>query len=62
MRWSLCVVADLAVFVWVVRDPSHLDWIEESLRDAIEHAPPGLLHLRIFCSQADKCVDAVVPG
>lgn len=31
-----------------------LDWIELDLQEALSHAPPGLLHIRIHCSKKEK--------
>ena len=49
------VVTQRCVFILVVRSPAHLDWIRQDLEDAMMHAPPGLLHVKIYCSRKEKC-------
>ena len=43
----------------VVRSPEHLEWIRQDLEDAMAHAPPGLLHVKIYCSRKERCAHAL---
>ncbi|CAE6425501.1 unnamed protein product, partial [Rhizoctonia solani] len=45
-------VAQRVLFVWVVRSPSHIDWIDKLLQQAVQDCPPTMqLSVKIYVTQ-----------
>ncbi|RPD56511.1 hypothetical protein L226DRAFT_456483 [Lentinus tigrinus ALCF2SS1-7] len=48
------------VFIWTIRDASHIDWVSKALTKALELAPSDLeIAIRIYVTAPDTNVDAL---
>ncbi|KAG8881539.1 hypothetical protein FRB98_004255 [Tulasnella sp. 332] len=54
---SVAVATERVMFVWVIKEPEHVEWIGDFLREAIALAPPGFLHVKIHVTSKKYIAD-----
>ncbi|KAG8996567.1 hypothetical protein FRB93_000709 [Tulasnella sp. JGI-2019a] len=54
---SVAVATERVSFVWVIKEPEHVEWIGDFLREAIALAPPGFLHVKIYVTSKTFIAD-----
>jgi len=47
--------------VWIVKEASQVEWIGQHLRDMLDLAPPGLLHVNVYVT-ADPGTPNIMAG
>lgn len=50
-RSKLAVCTQRILFVWSIKDASHIAWIDEKLKEAVSLAPPGLLKIKVYVTR-----------
>lgn len=48
---SLAICTQRILFIWSIKDASHIAWLDGKLQEAVSLAPPGLLKIKIYVTR-----------